>query len=91
MDSFYYAFSDLFKWVPDWQSGVYICILTLLIFSRRTRLTLLFLFASAYAWGFAFLTFQKPDAPWIFHMTYRVAGLVIIIGVAVHFLSKAKA
>ena len=90
MDVFFYAFRDLFKWVPDWQSGVYICILALLILSRRTRLTLVFLFFSAYLWGMAYLFYQKPDVPKVFHVVYCAAGPVIILGVIIHFLRQRR-
>jgi hypothetical protein len=88
MDFFLDSLRDLLRWVPDWQSGVYICILALLILSRRTRLTLVFLFSSAYLWGIVYLFFQKPDVPKIYHAVFCAAGAVIILGVIIHFLRQ---
>jgi len=85
------AFRDLVKWVPDWQSGVYICILALLILTRKTRLTLVFLFVSAYLWGIAYLFFQKADVPKAFHVVYCAAGGIIILGIIVHFVRQKTA
>lgn len=91
MDPFWEVFGDLVRWVPDWQSGFYICILALLLLTRKTRLTLVFLFVSAYLWGIAYLFFQKMDVPRVFHVVYCAAGAIIILGIVIHFVRQKAA
>lgn len=88
MNPFLDSLHDLFKWVPDWRSGIYISILALLILFRQTRLTLLFLFASAYLWGGVFMFAEQSDVPKFFHALYCAAGAVILIGLVVYFVRQ---
>ena len=93
MDLVKHIISGLAGWLPEWQAGLYISILAILILTGKSRAALVLLFISAYVWGITYFKnnpllmgvgdplFGDPLFPAVFY----ASGILIGVGVIILF------
>jgi len=83
-----YVANEMTSWLPDWQAGLYISILAILILTGKSRAALVLLFISAYFWGVIYFrnnpVLMGGGDP-LFRAIFYASGILVTVGMVIVF------